>query len=245
MGLIGEELKKAREQKGLSLRDVEATTKIRIKYLSALEREEFDILPGRVYVIGFLRTYAKFLGLNDEEIVNQFKESQGDVNHEELDSPHVEPPKRSRRWIYLVLMFCIGAVIVLCLYYAVGVNKNNSDLPDQKGSEIQTPTDYPEEEANPLQDNETAPEANDAAEGIKIVINIKEQSCWLSVTVDGNKAFEGTLNAGESHAFQGNNSITVVYGNPGAAEVTVNGQTIYPVGEMGKRVVREYTKQLE
>ena len=61
---IGDLLRQAREDKNLSLADVEEEIKIRSRYLEALETEEFDILPGNVYLFGFLRSYASFLGLD-------------------------------------------------------------------------------------------------------------------------------------------------------------------------------------
>src|SRR5579884_927332 len=68
---IGERLRSARLARGLSLDDVEAGTRIRRRFLEALEREEFDELPGPVYVRGFLRIYGEFLGIPAEELLAQ------------------------------------------------------------------------------------------------------------------------------------------------------------------------------
>lgn len=73
MGNLGEMLKAAREAKGVSLTEAEEETKIRKRYLEALENEEYDVIPGLVYAKGFLRTYAGFLGLNQEEVNAQFR----------------------------------------------------------------------------------------------------------------------------------------------------------------------------
>ena len=69
MAGIGQLLRETREAKGLTLADVERVTRIRLTYLEALEAEQFDLLPGEVYVRGFLRNYARFLGLKNEELV--------------------------------------------------------------------------------------------------------------------------------------------------------------------------------
>ncbi|HCJ78887.1 MAG TPA: DUF4115 domain-containing protein, partial [Desulfotomaculum sp.] len=66
---IGHVLKRTRVEKNLSLAQAEEETKIRQKYLVALENENFNVIPGRVYVKGFLRNYARYLGLNAEELV--------------------------------------------------------------------------------------------------------------------------------------------------------------------------------
>jgi len=73
---IGPALRKARIQQGLSLEDIEQATKIRKRYLDGLEREDYDLLPTAVYVQGFLKTYANYLGLDGDEISQEFKRSQ-------------------------------------------------------------------------------------------------------------------------------------------------------------------------
>lgn len=71
MGGIGEQLRAAREARGLTLQDIERTTRIRAKYLQALEEEDFEALPGAVYVRGFLKAYARELGLDPEPLLDQ------------------------------------------------------------------------------------------------------------------------------------------------------------------------------
>jgi cytoskeleton protein RodZ len=69
---IGSTLRQARERRRLSFDQVEAETKIRTRYLRALEEEQFDILPGPTYVKGFLRTYAEYLNLDGQLFVDEF-----------------------------------------------------------------------------------------------------------------------------------------------------------------------------
>lgn len=71
--MIGELLKNEREQKGLTLKDVERETSIRSAYIDAIEREDFGALPGEVYARGFVRNYANFLRLDSDEVVSQFR----------------------------------------------------------------------------------------------------------------------------------------------------------------------------
>lgn len=71
---IGPALRSAREKRGLSLEEVERATKIRIRYLEGLEREEYDLLPARIYARGFLKTYANFLGFDGETLSRELKE---------------------------------------------------------------------------------------------------------------------------------------------------------------------------
>ena len=70
---IGEKLKRARSREALEIRDVEERTKIRIKYLRALENEEWDVLPSPAYAKGFLRTYAQAVGLDADALVDEYR----------------------------------------------------------------------------------------------------------------------------------------------------------------------------
>jgi cytoskeletal protein RodZ len=74
---VGEQLREARETKGLDLHRVERDTKIRTKYLEALESGDFGDLPGEVYARGFLRNYATYLGLDADEVVDEWRGESG------------------------------------------------------------------------------------------------------------------------------------------------------------------------
>jgi cytoskeleton protein RodZ len=69
---IGNSLREARERQGLGYPEIELATKIRAKYIRALEEEDFDAVPGDAYVRGFLRTYAEYLGLDGDVYVDEY-----------------------------------------------------------------------------------------------------------------------------------------------------------------------------
>src|SRR2546430_5062796 len=73
MADIGTTLREARIRARIDISEVEARTKIRAKYLRAIENEEWDLLPGPVYVKSFLRTYGEFLGLDSRQLVDEYK----------------------------------------------------------------------------------------------------------------------------------------------------------------------------
>lgn len=91
MSGIGEQLRKAREAKGLSISDIEKATKIQSRYLEAIENNDFDKLPGDFYVRAFIRQYAQIVGLNGKELLSQY---QGEVANEvtsEVSQPEESP----------------------------------------------------------------------------------------------------------------------------------------------------------
>src|SRR5215212_5758930 len=93
---IGETLREARMRQRVNIEELEQTTKIRAKYLRALENEEFGLLPGPTYVRSFLRTYAEKLGLDPQLLVEEFR-----AQHEPPEplefQPLPSPPREARR----------------------------------------------------------------------------------------------------------------------------------------------------
>jgi hypothetical protein len=130
MPSIGETLREARMRQRLDITDVEARTKIRAKYLRALENEDFGMLPGSTFVKSFLRTYAEFLGLDPHLLVEEYRVRHDPRDESELQ-PFARPPRgRERRpprrspapWLGVV-----GAVLViLALLLILGLTGNNS-----------------------------------------------------------------------------------------------------------------------
>jgi cytoskeletal protein RodZ len=97
---IGERLREARMRQGVDLTEVEVATKIRAKYLRAMENDEFSMLPGSTYVKSFLRTYAEYLGLDAQLLVEEFRaqhEPRGEGEVRSLAPPSRARPPRDRR----------------------------------------------------------------------------------------------------------------------------------------------------
>src|ERR671921_1594935 len=90
---IGAALREARMRQRIDISEIEAQTKIRAKYLRALENEEWDLLPGPTYVKSFLRSYADSLGLDGRLLVEEYK-----LRHERLSDAELQPiTPRSQR----------------------------------------------------------------------------------------------------------------------------------------------------
>jgi cytoskeleton protein RodZ len=171
---IGAVLEKVRRERGLSLRDVEDATKIRTRYLEGLEREDFSVLPDAVYVQGFLKTYANFLGLNGDEMARDLRNRRS-PRRDRLQ-PSYEPPQSSeferplvspgglagaeRRRVSgaailtVALALLVIAGVIGALYY-VGIQSSRTGAPeDQQRAQ-------PERAEDPApQEEQPAPEQN-------------------------------------------------------------------------------------
>jgi cytoskeleton protein RodZ len=145
---IGQILEKARKARGLTLDEVENATKIRKRYLAGLEREDFAVLPDAVYVQGFLKTYANYLGLDGEELSRELKERRksrrersvtyGAPKTSDFDRPLINPSElsasRGRRTIpattiltLLAALFALVAVVGALYYVGRGVQISGED----------------------------------------------------------------------------------------------------------------------
>jgi cytoskeletal protein RodZ len=116
---IGNSLREARLRRGIEFPQVEQATKIRGKYLRALEDEQFEVLPSDTYVKGFLRTYADYLGLDGQLYVDEYN-SRFVVGEDEF-RPRRSPPKADRRnrrvetTLVLVALLAIAIVTVVVI----------------------------------------------------------------------------------------------------------------------------------
>src|SRR5438132_5033207 len=96
---LGNSLREARVRQGLDFPQAELATKIRAKYLRALEEEQFDALPGQTYVRGFLRAYADYLGLDGQIYVDEYSSRFASGDEESTLRPRrsdARPPRQRR-----------------------------------------------------------------------------------------------------------------------------------------------------
>ncbi len=132
---IGSALREARERRGLSLSQVEADTKIRSRYIRALEDEDFALLPGATYAKGFLRAYADYLGLDGHLFIDEFSSRHFDPRRE-LDQPiaprsRSRPVARGRREsnLAVIALAAIVAISALVFLLALGGKSPPANLP--------------------------------------------------------------------------------------------------------------------
>src|SRR6478672_2246240 len=116
---LPERLLAARERKGVDLYRAERDTKIRARYLAALERGDYRELPGAVYTKGFLRNYALYLGLEPEEILNQWRRERGDAGAPQPVIAVPQPLNQPRRGLTFSPGIVVAALVTIVVI-AVG-----------------------------------------------------------------------------------------------------------------------------
>jgi cytoskeleton protein RodZ len=139
---IGATLREARMRARIDVSEVEAETKIRAKYLRALENEEWDLLPGPTYVKSFLRTYAEALDLDAKVLVDEYK-----LRHERLSDVELQPinaaaPGRERRRSGPIIPrgVTIGFIFALLVVALYALGKSGDSGPKTANSQTTPPT---------------------------------------------------------------------------------------------------------
>jgi cytoskeleton protein RodZ len=135
MADIGTTLREARMRGRIDITEVEARTKIRAKYLRAIENEEWDLLPGPVYVKSFLRTYGDFLGLDSRALVEDFKRRYERPSDHELRpiASLSRERERAARGPLLPPWALIGLVLVAVVVALYFLGKHNAKQPPPAG----------------------------------------------------------------------------------------------------------------
>jgi len=245
---LGERFRAAREARGLSLSDVAEQIRIRSVYLAAIEEENWTIIGAPVYVRGFLRTYARFLGMDPEEAVATFGRAQPGGAGAQGSSARAAGDEAAGRRRGAILIWIAGVVAVLLIAFvvyneltmrraqtvaSVTTAEPVSPSPSTQGSEPPS--------ASPIQTHVIMPQAPAGAQfGPNTLALVLSAPSWLRVTVDGNVSMEGTFPAGTSKTFHGKNALVRV-GNAGGVEIYVDGKDVGKLGKTGDVVEHAFT----
>jgi cytoskeletal protein RodZ len=244
MNELGQTLRTRREERGLTLKEVEQALNIRVKYLQAIEEENYQLIPGEVYVKGFLRNYASYLGLNGEEFVQRYKDAkQPPATVAQLDKKEERPnfevkAPGSNRIIYWGL--AIG--IVGAGYF--GYNQfSQPSTPKVSNPPPISSTPVPgASQQTPPPGTAQPPQTTPVIQGVKVDAKITAK-CWVQVLADGREIFEGVLKQGDIATWEAKTTMEITLGNAGGVELTVNGQPQGALGKSGDVVNKVYKAQ--
>ena len=226
---IGNSLREARLRQGLEFPRIEEETKIRGKYLRALEDEAFEVLPGDTYVKGFLRTYADYLGLDGQLYVDEFN-SRFTMAEEVQATPATTHRRRSRPIESNLVVVALAGIVAVTILVVVGLAGIGSDNPEQ------TPlVDTAPEEATTGEEptSTTAGGGNQAertpARRARLVLTAVRGGCWMQVRangVGGRLLWEGTLEQGQTQRFVKHRRLWLELGAPGNLNAKLNGRRV-------------------
>jgi len=209
---VGERLRAAREEKGLSLEDLAAQTRIPRRHLEAIESAEWDRLPAPTYTIGFARSYASAVGLDRTEVADQLRGEMGRQRSMPTASEVFEPADPARTMPKGLVIGAILAVIALVVLMS-WLNRRSLEQPDDTANTVAAPAAAPQQPA--------APPPAAAAQG-PVVLTASE-AVWLQVAEKGGATlFSGTLQPGQSYTVPATATAPMLRtGKPEALKATV------------------------
>jgi cytoskeletal protein RodZ len=221
-GNFGERLKREREMREVSLEELTKATRISTRFLLALENEDWEKLPGGVFGRGFVRTIARYLGLDEESLLGEYDMARGGQALAEPAKPEERIPSPPK-WLPVAAVFVV-LLIVIGLFYAgrygwrryaahrLAKQSAVSGSPAQSGS----------------QNSSTTP----ADSSLDLSVSTSATT-RVRILADGKLLLDTELPAGETRHFFANQQFEVSAGDSSAVLLELNGQAMRPLGAPG------------
>lgn len=263
---FGTWLRQQREVREITLREIADASKISFRYLEAFEQDRFDVLPAGIFARGFLRQYARYVGLDADDVVNRYLSAQQSLEPDE-EGPESTPgaARRGNHWL-ITLLLVLALVIALALVALAGFyserKRQGQEAGEAQSSVLPAPAEgslsSPDSTPSELQASDVPGAAsvqNDAARAetgevgpissapLHVVLDVTE-NCWAVVSVDGRRQLQRELTTGERISLEAQSDVVLTLGNAGGVDVRVNGRT-FPLNRERGQVVREVRIDLE
>jgi cytoskeleton protein RodZ len=247
---FGERLKRERELRGVSRGEICTATRIGTRFLEALENEQWGILPGGIFNRGFVRAVARFLGLDEDDLLAEYDLAVSEQNSQVepgISPPVPQEPARTGAGRFL-LPVTLGVIVLLGTgwlgwrwHYKTlrqSAEERNRILPvapvdGQPQGTVPGPSGKNPTGATSAAVAASASPAPAETRGLELKIEAGKETS-LSISADGSKVFEGSMIAGQSRTFTAQNAIDISAKDAGALLLELNGQTLAPLGPPGQ-----------
>jgi transcriptional regulator with XRE-family HTH domain len=241
-GSFGEWLRRQREMREISLRDIAERTKISLRYLEAMEEDRFDTLPAPIFAKGFLREYARYVGLSPDEVVNHYLSVQKPDDMEEGGKEETrsgrERARKTRSWTWGLFLLLAGALLLaLVAFFAWSSQRRRDDSSTQPPP---PPIAAPPAAVAPAA---SSPPPVAPSSPLEVSLDFTE-NCWVEAVTDGKNRLSELRVQGESLQLEAKQNVVLTLGNAGAVDIQVNG---YPLDLEKKKgeVVKDLLIDLE
>jgi Helix-turn-helix domain len=235
---IGNSLREARVRQQLEFGELEQATKIRARYLRALEEESFDTLPAQTYVKGFLRTYADYLGLDGQLYVDEYNSRFGSGEEEHREpvvarrTSHVR--KQHRRLESRGVLFAlggIGALFALVIAAWKFSDSGQQQIPNLPATTPSTPAAGAPAPTKPAKSKPVV---------FRLYIRAAHGNSWMDIrnwSSNGSSRYTGTLELGQPGLPFRARKLWINFGNPGNLSIVLNGKLVSGITRSGSYIV--------
>jgi cytoskeletal protein RodZ len=246
---IGSRLRQAREQRGLTIRDIANTTKIAPAALNAIEHNDFARLPGGVFRRAYVRAFAIEVGLDADELTREYR------SRFEIETPAGPLPPRKADWSDRVraldrlpaLLVTVGILIggLVILKRAQIPHESPDERPTLGAVEAHLPEDIaPTDDRDATEEValENAAASTTGAPSLRLEIRL-HGPCWVSVVADGERVVYRLMQPGDRTLVEARRLITLRVGDAGAVAYSINGMLGRPLGRDGEVVTVRITNE--
>ena len=227
MSSFGEHLKVRREKKDISIEEVSKATKISISVLQALENDLYDDLPPKVYVRGFIRSYCRYVGLDETELLRSYEEAAAANKTAESHARERATAKGDRARLFLLLVL-FAVLVALLIHDSFSTQPTVVEVaPEPRKDMGAVKAEIPAVKEKGILDERMSPPAPIP---IRMVISCISRT-WLGLTIDNDRPFEVNLMQGDEVCWKGEERIALKIGNAGGVRISVNEIPLKPFGK--------------
>jgi cytoskeletal protein RodZ len=228
MPSFGENLRRERELRGISLPEIAQATKISVRFLQALESDRLEVLPGGIFRRSFVKAYADYVGLDPDRTVSEFLSTSSDDKTPESSTP------RAPRALYRRLFF--GLIVVVAAASALWLARphHTTVVPATPASVAAPSLVFPQDHLVPSVSSASALAEPSPTDGPLVLTVAAHDSCWVGVEVDGRIALSRVLNSGETRTLKATEQIVLSVGDAGAVAVRINDRPGLALGRRGE-----------
>ena len=225
-GNFGERLKREREMREVSMEELTKATRISIRFLEALENESWDKLPGGVFGHGFVRTIARYLGLDEESFLSEYDLARADTSQSEPAKAQERIPAPPK-WIPAVAVLVI-LLLAVGLFYAgrYGWRRYAAHRAAKQSSTFFLPSEVHSQAIS----SSSSPDSTDSSLDLSVSTSAATR---VRVLADSRLLLDTELPAGETRHFSARHQFEVTAGDSSGVLLELNGQAMPPLGAPG------------
>jgi hypothetical protein len=231
---LGQDLKRERELRGISLKQIADSTRISQRYLASLEGDCWDVIPGQFFVRAILRSYAKAIGMDEAQTLKRYDELvqfNEQLEYKEAGTDYRPVRAGRRKWLPALSLTAVLVITAVLLYVFVISPRKPAPISRKAGPPAVSSQAVVPAPVKPASELPPVP-AVEAIKGLSFEAAFSEDT-WLQVYADGRLVWDGIKRAGETLRAKAEGELILNSGNAGGMAFTLNGKKARSLGPRG------------